>query len=79
MNSLTCACRVVAGLAVAGMATVLLCGPAGATPEQGQKAVPLKVVVLIDAKTKGISKGVKIERIETSTEKGVAKRRLSMK
>jgi uncharacterized protein (TIGR03067 family) len=43
---------------------------------KGRKTVPLKVVVLIDAKTKGVSEGATIKRIETLRDAAVAKKSL---
>jgi hypothetical protein len=58
------------------MATWLGTGITDAAQRKEQKAVPLKVVVLIDAKTKGVSAGAKIKQIGILKESAVAKKSL---
>jgi hypothetical protein len=66
---------VVATFVVVAMATGLGTGTAVAALG-AQKTVPLKVVVLIHAKTKGVSEGAKIKQIETLKEAAAAKKNL---
>jgi hypothetical protein len=74
VKPLASVCRVVAILAVIAMASGLGTGTTAAAQGEGRKTVPLPVVVLIDAKTKGVSEGAKIKQIETLKEAAVAKK-----
>ncbi len=77
MKPLASVCWIVATLAVIAMASGLGTGTTDAAQGEGRKTVPLKVVVLIDAKTKGASEGAKIKQIESLKEAAVAKKSLN--
>lgn len=77
MKPRACVSWVMATSALVAVATMLRTGTTDAAQEKERKTVPLKVVVLIDAKTKGVSEGAKIKQIETLKEAAVAKRALT--
>ncbi len=77
MTPLPSVYRVVAALAIVALATGLGTGTTDAAQGTERKAVPLKVVVLIAAKTKGVSEEAKIKQIETLQEAPVAKKNLA--
>lgn len=76
MKTLAGVCQVVATLAIVVMATGRGTGTTDAPQAKERKAVPLKVVVLIRAETKGVSEGAKIKQIDTLKEAAVAKKSL---
>jgi hypothetical protein len=76
VKPLASVCQVVATSAIIAMATGRSPGTTDAAQGKERKTVPLKVVVLIEAKTKGVSEGAKIKQIENLNEAAVAKKRL---